>query len=200
MNVWLVHGYNSRAGEGSIDRCKPHLERHGLTVNEFDYTWFNGSISGLFGAKFLNRRRTQRLQREAGASSSRPRVAIGHSNGCAILYRAVCEYPGLFSQCHFVNPALDNDVKFPSAVDVTVYHTPGEKPTEFATYIPWTLWGNMGSVGYCGASPRVENIDTSSECFKEFASSGHSDKFSWDKVAFWSAVFAARILKKYTLS
>jgi len=192
MHVWLVHGYNASQGENTIDRMKPFLQREGFRVKEFNYKWLNGPVSGLFGAQLLNAHRASEFGKQALDAGPAARVAVGHSNGGAILYRLMVKDSTRFDQWHLINPALDNDVEFPAGANVTVYYTPGEMPTKLASYIPFTLWGDMGSVGYRGKSP-VANINTASPGFGLHASYGHSDKFADNKVAFWSGFIANRI-------
>lgn len=189
----LVHGYNANEGVTSIDLVAPTLRRRGFEVQQFDYKHLNGPLTGLIGATLLNASRATRLRNEL--AQDKKVVAIGHSNGCAILYRFMCAYPGVLSDSIFVNPALDRDVEFPDDCGkVTVYHTPGELPTRLARYIPFSLWGSMGAVGYQGPHPDVVNVDTSEIRYGAYASTGHSDKFAAGKVGYWADVFATRLL------
>ena len=191
----LVHGYNAGEGEATVDRLIEPFTKWGILCQQFNYSRMNGAISGLLGAKFYNERRAERLNKELSVMGKRI-VAVGHSNGCAILYRFMTRYPARISHYLFINPALDKDVTFPAGNRVTVYHTPGEVPVTMAKWIPFTLWGDMGSVGYQGEpNALVENVNTSDTNVHELHRSiGHSDKFNRYHVNYWGNVFAKRIL------
>ncbi len=202
-SILTVHGYFAEEGRNTVDRCHHYFRQAGLVVHEFDYTWLNGPLSGLVGARMFNGQRATRLVYEQRNRTQKPwRVALGHSNGCAILYRVLLSYPEMFHRYLFVNPALDSDVYFPHPDErpegsprpqVLIYYTPGDLAVTAAQWAPqWMngLWGDMGAVGYQGEEhPDVLNIDTSMEVYGQHRSTGHSDKFSGANVKPWSEWF-----------
>lgn len=147
-SVVLVHGFNVRdSGAGSTDLLKPPLEASGYVVSEFDYGWI-----GLLGAKVGAKRRAQALH----SRHSSAYYAIGHSNGCALIWRAA--WLGSFNVVVLLNPALDRDVQWPPHLSgIHVYHTFGDMPTKLATYIPGVVWGSMGCRGALGGDHRIHN-------------------------------------------
>lgn len=82
-------------------------------------------------------------------------ILIGHSNGCAVAYR-------LSQKIHvrglvLINPALDKQIEFdPSVEFVHVYFSRGDRVTWLAQFVPFSLWGSMGTEGYVGKDPRVK--------------------------------------------
>ena len=187
----LVHGYNADSGVGSIDRVIPSLERLGFTTVQYDYNFANGPLTGLLGALVLNGRRARDLYDHVALRG--PLVAIGHSNGCAILHRLMHAHPGLISKAVYVNPALDSDAEPPAGTRLSVFHTPGDRAVTAAKYIPFVRWGNMGAVGYTGSNPDVINVNTGSSVHGWRTSSSHSDKFNLDNVGYWAAHFAGHL-------
>ena len=77
-------------------------------------------------------------------------TVIAHSNGAAIAYLAA-KNGAPIKNLTLVNPALDKDVVFPGQLEnIQVWFAPHDKWTGLAKYIPKSLWGNMGRIGYKG--------------------------------------------------
>lgn len=195
----LFHGFNvTDQGAGTTDRLRPYLEAARLHVRENDYGW-----TFLFGVLLGNQRRAERAADRWGTQA----IGIGHSNGCAILWRA--SMLGAFRRLVFINPALDASIRFPPHLDVVhVFHTRHDRPVKWAARIPWVIWGRMGQHGYVErrqrpatfvvqekrsliycAQPNIENHDMASKSLPpEVQVSGHSDVFS--KLDYWGPLIA----------
>lgn len=167
QTVYLAHGFNVKdGGAGTTDRLRPYFEKAGYNVVEIDYLW-----SGLLGVQLCNKKLAMMLSRLAERDS----IAVGHSNGCAILHAASL-FGAKFEQMIYINPALDRDKAPGSQVSfLHVYHSPSDIPVTIAKYMPWHDWGDMGARGYSGSDPRVTNFNKE----KDFpvVSDEHSDMF-----------------------
>lgn len=152
--AWLVHGFNVRdEGAGTIDRVGPYLDASGWVVSQYDYGW-----TLLLGVLFGNPGRARELSRDSEPGD----IAIGHSNGCAIIHRAL--HAGAhFDQVVYINPALDTTAMLPPADSTRlrklhVFHAHDDRAVHLARWIPGSLWGGMGRDGYEGpADPRIQN-------------------------------------------
>ena len=179
------HGFNVRdQGAATTDRIGPYLERAGLIWKENDY----GFIF-LLGALWGNPGRAERAADKWG----RDAIGVGHSNGCAILWRAAML--GAFKRLVFINPALDASIRFPAHLDrVHVFHTRHDKPTKWASYVPWVRWGAMGRDGHVDrrtdAVP-VINHDMAAETVRPvYRVRGHSHVFRPPHLEFWGKLIA----------
>ena len=176
--IYLVHGFNvGDRGKNTVGKLIPHLQ--GKDIRTFNHyyrrfgllqvLWRNGSVA----KKLFTRMKTE--VREADTS-----YAIGHSNGCAIILRAL-KLGAKFENILLINPALNVDTIFPPNVkNIIVIHTRKDKVVKAARFfdsipvVEWLIadaWGAMGSKGYTGNDPRVTNIDMTD------ALGGHSHFF-----------------------
>ena len=183
--VLFIHGYNAREGEGTVDRMRAWFQKAGKHFTyEYDYSFMNGPVSGLLGARLLNARRA----REAFAHMSHVAKfdVVAHSNGCAIAKLLMEIEPYQVRRAVFINPALDRCASLPPGPLVYCLHTPGEMPTRVASWLPFHPWGRAGSDGM--TDPNVLNVDTSNPAHREFRSRSHSDKFQGDGMLnYWSS-------------
>jgi len=147
--VHIVHGFNvSDGGKDTIDTLIPELKAVGFKVVEHDYgRWF------FLRVRLLNKS----LAKKIAAQVKDGDIAIGHSNGCAVLYYAskLCKLSGLV----FIQPALDND-KLPDADWIHIYYNEQDDAVSASRILRWHIWGNMGQVGYTGVAPHVQQFDT----------------------------------------
>ena len=152
MRIWLVHGFNVMdGGRGTIDQLIPFLEKDGHEVLQFDYGW-----TFLFGARLGNKGRAKKLAKLIQLGD----VAIGHSNGCAIIHRA-SHLSAPFKQIVYISPALDGELT-PSWItvrDLSVYYSPSDNYVRKANYIPFVIWGDMGATGCTRKNKYVHNFD-----------------------------------------
>lgn len=147
MNIaWLVHGFNVRdSGRSTIDRLGPYLRAAGWRVGQVDYGW-----RLLAGVAVGNPSEAADL----AAMSSPGDIAIGHSNGCAIIHRAT--YLGAkFRRVFYVNAALNTDARpGPCVTQFHVMYAPDDLAVLAARYLPCALWGSMGRDGFTGDDAR----------------------------------------------
>ncbi len=186
--IILLHGFNvSDGGENTVGKLRPYLARAGFTnVNMPTYGWFD-----LVGTWGLNRR----FARFLSGLSEPGDVVIAHSNGCAMAYRAAMQPDCDFSHMVFINPALRPTLPnpIPSKIkSLQVWHSPSDKAVAAARLFSlFTLWGNMGAVGYKGpADTRVTNFNKQDDFWE--SSKAHSDVFTDDLLEF----FGPRIVEQ----
>jgi hypothetical protein len=151
-SCYLVHGFNvNDDGKDTIDRLAPFIDANGWQVRQFDYGW-TGLLMTLLG----NSGRARTLAHLSIAGD----IAIGHSNGCAIIHRATHQGAG-FDTVVYINPALDVDVApGPKVKRCVVFHSPDDRAVFVAKLIPGVLWGAMGRYGYQGEpDDRIMNIN-----------------------------------------
>jgi hypothetical protein len=115
-------------------------------------------------------------------------IGIGHSNGCALLYRAV-KVGAPFDKLIFLNPALDRGKKFPEQVkQIHVFYTPHDKPTRISRWLLWHPWGNMGQKGSSSDDLRIINWDMSVGFIKGSEVKSHGGVFK--KLEYYGPVIA----------
>jgi len=116
-------------------------------------------------------------------------IAIGHSNGCAIIYELMSRGAPIRAAA-FINGALEQNFVLPAQIEkVRVYWNAGDEITEAAKIgaaigVTDRDWGELGHAGYSGSDPRVENVDCGTASYR-IAVSGHSDFFTPLKLASW---------------
>lgn len=117
-------------------------------------------------------------------------VAVGHSNGCAIIHRATTLYDASISRCIYINPALKKDLAPALQVDrFDVWHSPDDKPVKWSKWLPKSEarpWGEMGAVGYTGSDKRGFNHNKQDDF--PVVSREHSDMFDVDKLAYFGPI------------
>ena len=152
----LVHGFNVKdGGEDTIDRLLPYIESEGLVVAQHDYGYLR--IRGVL-------RKNKIIAAKIKNYLSERDVAIGHSNGCAILVKSL-QQGAILDKLILINPALDKHFEFPSSVnEIHVFHNKYDKAVVAAKWLRklvfWRnsfLWGEMGNTGYKGDDKRVTN-------------------------------------------
>ncbi len=137
----LIHGFNVfDGGLGTVGRLIPYLpDRYEPSM--FVYGW-----KGLFTIwAGYNKILAKDLLNEVGIYD----VVIGHSNGCAIIARAL-EAGMVCKQVVLIHPALDRDWEPPvdcGCQRIDVYYSSRDIATRAARLIPWHRWGGMGTYG-----------------------------------------------------
>ena len=101
-------------------------------------------------------------------------IAIGHSNGCAVIERAA-RYGAKFKHVTLINPALDNDRVILGAGTVNVWYSPHDVATLLAGFLPWHPWGSQGRDGYVGTDSRYKQFN---EDILFYTNVGHSGVFN----------------------
>lgn len=174
--IILLHGFNVRdGGEHTVGRLRPYLAKAGFAnVNLVSYGWTD---------MLMVKRHNDRFARLLASMSEPGDVVIAHSNGCAMAYRALRDYPvwAEFRDVVFINPALKPKLPIPPALrSLHVFHSKGDNVVGWARLLsPFSLWGNMGAVGYRGPfDARVRNHDLAE--YIDDPAPGHSGVFSDD--------------------
>lgn len=179
----LVHGFADFNGVSTTDLLRPHLETEGYRVIEFDY-----GFTGLLGVRFLNDRRSKEL---TSLVSNERCIAIGHSNGCAIINGATW-YGAQFSQCVYLNPALDPDtIVAPQVERVHVYHSPSDLPVKVAKFFYRHPWGEMGAEGFRGQDQRYVNYNVETGFAQ--SSKGHLGLFKKEIMKFFGPLIVKNL-------
>ena len=140
--VYLIHGFNIKDdGATTTGTIKTLLENHGFNVTEIRYGFFHR-----IRVRLCNKGLAHVIADLVEPGST----CIAHSNGAAIAYLA-CEYGAPFKNVTLVNPALDKTLQLADQVEnIQVWYAPHDKWTGLAKYIPNSVWGAMGRVGYKG--------------------------------------------------
>lgn len=166
MRIWLIHGFNT---DGPWVEPLAHLLRgFGHECHAFRPT---KNRTGLLRDLFVNYGDSVESAHRLAEKASEGDVAIGHSNGPRVIHMAQ-EYGAPFSRCVYLSPALDRSAVPGGAARIDVFHTRHDWAVKMARFIPGSLWGDMGAVGYQGDCPRYVNHDYS-DCVD-----GHSDWFT----------------------
>lgn len=174
----IVHGFNvTDRGKATTDKMITPLEEQGYEIREWDYGW-----KFLLGTWYTNPRIARQIAREVRQGD----IGVGHSNGCAILYRA--SQMASFGGMVFINPALDKD-KAPDCKWFHIYHNAGDTPVKMSKYIPGVYWGEMGRTGYIGGHPHT-NYDGQSTLGLSYLD-GHSVFFEHNEWIRFAALNAA---------
>lgn len=173
--AYLFHGFNVEdGGADTSDKLIPYAEAAGYKVIDID-TGFMQRIR----VRLCNDRLARVVARLVKPGS----IAIGHSNGCALIHLATM-HGAPFSQVAYINPALDRDLApGPQVEKFHVWHSPSDPWVKLAQFIPFTIWGDMGAVGYQGKDPR--GINHNKETGYNCTSRDHSDVFTDDRIRFF---------------
>ena len=140
--IYLIHGFNIKdEGAATTGTIKKELERHGYNVIEITYGFFHR-----MRVRFCNKGLAHVIADLVEPDST----VIAHSNGAAISFIA-SELGAPWKNMTLVNPALDKNVKFPEQLEnIQVWYAPHDKWTGLAKFIPNSIWGAMGRLGYQG--------------------------------------------------
>lgn len=168
MICYLVHGFNVKdGGKKTVDKLIPHLAERGFECIELDYGFF-----GLARVRLCNRA----VARTVAATVAPDSIAIGHSNGCAIIYRAAMA-GARFRHVTLINPALDAGKAIEGADSVNVWYSPSDEAV-MASRLLWRhTWGNQGRVGHTNADARYRQFNADLEFGDKV---GHSGIFERD--------------------
>ena len=176
--TFLLHGFNVKdRGHDTTSRIVPFLKKvvdSGDIINQ-SYGYFN-----LWDVLWKNKKVAKKLTRRVEAFNHGSKVmAVGHSNGCAII-NAAAKMGAHFDTVLLINPALNVNTKFPPTIGkIIVLHTKHDKAVRAARFfdaipfVEWLVpdsWGAMGAKGATRRDRRVININTKVD--------GHSSIFS----------------------
>ena len=189
--VLLVHGFNVRDnGQSTVARLSPYFLTRGWDTIVFRCGWMR-----LIAVYTQNKSHAKRLAKaafNAKLQSNSPVVALGHSNGCAVLHLATTVYGAPIDRLAYINPALEKELVPGDAVKrCDVWFSPSDKPVRWAKYLPKHIWGEMGSTGYIGDDPRM--INHNKEDGMLVSSDEHSDFASAEKLAFFGPLITSTL-------
>ena len=141
--VYLIHGFNVKdEGATTTGTIADLLVNKGFNVTQIHYGYFFRLRVRLCNKGIAH---TMAHLIEPGST------CIAHSNGASIAYLAL-QYGAQWKNLTLINPALDNTLEFPEQLEnIQVWYSPHDKWTGLAKYIPNSIWGNMGRVGYKGS-------------------------------------------------
>lgn len=121
-------------------------------------------------------------------------ILVGHSNGATLVY-LISQYQKIRGAV-LINAALDTEL-VPNAAFVHVYYNKDDDVAELSKFVPFHIWGNMGTVGYEGDDSRVTNFDTGNPVDDSLPKlSGHSDIFTEGKIRAWACFISGRCLSE----
>ncbi len=185
----LIHGIHTKdEGEKTVNTLKPYFEEKGFNVIEFDYDWVS-----VLRVRLCNKNLARALASITKNAEGKV-VAVGHSNGCAIIHEAGC-LGAKFNEVVYINPALNKDTKLPLQINrAHVWHSPSDKIVKLSKWLINHSWGEMGSTGYVGKSERYLNYDKEND-WQACSSNTHSDVFHPGKIEF----FGPKIVKNVFL-
>jgi len=167
----FVHGFNSTDGgnDPRIVSLRNQFASRDKVLVPFHY----GKLS-IFGVRAANLNLACALATFVTAVANEPVTLIGHSNGCALIHRALQLLPlGIVQRVVYLSPALDRNTSPPAGPErVEVWHTARDGVLWWARLLVLHEWGTMGRHGYTGTSLRVTNRDYSDKIC------GHSDWFA----------------------
>lgn len=181
--LFLLHGFNVKdRGASTTDKLIPYIKPTVLVDDDYGYT--------VLSVKFVTLHKSRQLAKDIidNKIAGNRVTLIGHSNGCTIIYKALQLITKFFpDEIVFINPALKPTITFPKGnYNVSVFYSKDDlacKAAGVLNILPESItsWGNMGAVGYKGATDaRVANYDESG-VFKQLTGKdvefGHSTIF-----------------------
>ena len=140
-HVYLIHGFNVRdGGKNTTGTLRNQIEEAGHTVEEIHYGFFHR-----WRVRWCNRG----VARAVSSMARKDSYVIAHSNGAAIVYLAA-KFGAPFKHVFLINPALNSKLEIPNVEKVDVFYSESDFWTGLAKFIPASLWGSQGRVGYKG--------------------------------------------------
>ncbi len=195
LQVILVHGFNVwDGGRDTVGKLHGFFTALGVPCVLLNYGHF-----GLLDTRFKNDAVARRLRDTAhsAAIAGYQVVAIGHSNGAAIIHRATTAYAARIDRAVYINPALQRDLAPGLQVKrVDVWHSPSDTQVQWAKLLPVIdarPWGEMGATGYRGADARMVNLNK--ETNFAVKSREHSDVFDSERLAFFGPLMAQQAVR-----
>jgi hypothetical protein len=191
MTVYIAHGFNVRDPRVFF-KVGQAFAAAGHEVIEIDYGW-----TGLISARIAVAREGRRL-----ADIAKPGdIAIGHSNGAAVIARAL-DLGAPLRQVLLVNPALDKRRTLPGVEQADIYYAHDDLAVLAGKWLRWisplrligkaTTWGEMGRTGYRGKAQNHFNWSLHS-VLETLSRVGHSGAFAWHRVHMLTAHMLQRV-------
>ena len=189
----LVHGFNVRDnGAGTIARLSPYLLTRGSDTVVFRMGWME-----IVQVYTQNKRHAKRLAEAARNAKlndrSQPVIALGHSNGCAVIHLATTLYDAPIDKIAYLNPALEKQLAPGEQVQcVDVWYSPSDTPVKWARWLPKHVWGEMGRTGYVGDDPRMINHNKQDDYL--VSSKKHSDFARAEKLTYFAPLIINQLV------
>jgi hypothetical protein len=138
---YLIHGFNERGeGKDTVGRLREGLEKLGHSVKMIRYGWVHR-----VRVRLCNKCLAKSIASTVRAGSH----VIAFSNGAALTYYSIKE-GAPFDRVFLINPALNSRLAIPRVRQVDVFYSPSDPWTKLARFIPYSVWGRQGAVGYKG--------------------------------------------------
>ena len=151
---------------------------------------------GLIQVYLQNKKHARRLAAAASNAKKQTKakvIAVGHSNGCAIIHMAATQFNAPIDRICYINPALEKDmVPGKQVKQIDVWYSPSDRPVQLAKYLPRHIWGEMGSTGYVGEDLRFTNFNKEDMAV---SSNEHSDFAAAEKLSFFGPLIANRLIQ-----
>ena len=145
MNAALFVPGILSSGKTSIGKLIPYFERAGYLAELVGVPW------GFYIIPLLTRRASARkvaARAKELADAGYTVVAVGHSNGCAIIARAT-EIGAPLDALVFFNAALEQSVRIGKQVRFVLNgYVPSDTVLKIAAVVPQPFWGNLGQANW----------------------------------------------------
>lgn len=186
--VVFLHGYNAKDPSSMWDQHEAAFKNEGFECRSATY-----GKTGLLSTAFSNPHLAMLLLSSLRMLNRRV-IMVGHSNGCAIIYRMLSidaqdfverATPKTIVEAVFLSAALDKDAHnryFPAAFQpprIVNCHTRRDSVLRFIRWVPGIRWGNMGAVGATPEKWPFQNRDFTQEV------KGHDGWFTPAAVAYF---------------
>lgn len=191
--VLLIHGFNvSDKGVGSVGELRGYFAAESFPYHIHKY----GHVM-LLETRFMNDNIAKDVA-EFIENADRPVVAVGHSNGCAIIYLAMTLYGARPKHCVFINPALVRDIDLPAHCSYDVWHSPSDRPVKLARWLPRTKYRPWGDMGAVGANPKegLDLVNYNKEDNYLVSSNEHSDVFHTSKLSYFGPLIVGTVVSR----
>ena len=193
MTVYIAHGFNVKDPRVFF-KVGQAFAASNYEVIEIDYGW-----TGLISARIAVEREGRRL-----ADIAKPGdIAIGHSNGAAVIARAL-DLGAPLRQVMLVNPALDKRRTLFRVERADIYHAKDDLAVLFGKFLRWfsplrligkqTTWGEMGRTGYRGEAVNHYNWNLA-HVLEDDERIGHSGAFAWHRVHLLTKHMLSRVIE-----
>lgn len=192
MKIRLIHGIHSQEGDNDMAHFWPYISKAvpGADVALFQYgfmgfwqaRWRNDTVARMF-AEVSNE---NRLDGEY-------EVWITHSNGAAIAYLAVEKHGAKPDLIINFSPALDR-WRTAGVERVETLYSPSDRVVWLSQWVPWSIWGDQGRVGYKGDNLNTLSIDVS-KVGKPMAYTSHNGAFDPKRIEHWAYYCGMRIFE-----
>lgn len=170
----LVHGWRVRDPMRTIGRLIGPLAALGYSplLLRYGYTLTPAST----------RHHTRKAAKNWAPRTTPGDVVIGHSNGCNLAWELSHDADNRADAMVWINPALDPDcIPGRSVSRLLVLYNQADWAVGLASFLPFSIWGEMGRRGYCAPSHDPFGADPRITCAAH--GHGHSDWRNPDALA-----------------